>query len=998
VRYIQAKSLADLVYLDDQDFIGSCYVTLLGREPDVGGLTNYLSELQEKSKLDIVRIFVTSDEGQKRNIALPGLAGALLRDTLEKKVSGPQEQVEFRRDLANVAEYLERTSSTARFDSAVIAPGLSVATTGAPANSLASIVALRSDDRDERSVGPAVWYDLTNIFEASNQSQEDLRQQLDLARVLNMAEPDLRFLVALGDALHEVDGAQIVPLFEETFIVDAFRAAFFAEDGGPAKLRCWRGDTLAARHPCGDGDIVVSWASLGKATDRILAQTRKGGLSVRICSVLSDACMLKSGSPAADNQRCVRYVEWLHSQSAAMLFVNEAVQKWVLGLQAANAWPAPPNEMLDQLMLLPRLEETSSSEVVKALRINEAFAVHIGLVGALDTVYRAWILASQIHEGNIPLLVVCAPWPDVEQEIVDAMRSDPRLAGKLMVLQVSDRELAALLQQAAVGVVPSVGGQARAALREMVRQGAHCIAATVGKADQPADDVVRYVHANDVRGWANAIVEAAETATRANQTSRAPDDEAVAVSTTRATITRALDRCRIPAPSSPPAPSNAVRVTKATIWMDLTLTFLEWGRHITGIIRAELTLAYYLKQIAPDTRYFAYVRGEPGFFFEIEAPLLSWLFDAVDLSASYRYFNDFWKEREASGTAYRNPFQTTGGPVPGHPAYIERFPENSVVFFAAIDQDGTGKIGRCREVLSLVDDRRATMTAQLVYDLTPFLMPQVHHEFTVRGYVPFVEFVSNHFDYLVYGGRTAQRDAECIQRERGWKSPPGDFIEFGSDLALAGSNALPPLERARSLPDERRMLESLGITGAFVITVGSLEPRKNHALLYKAFLELLDRGSLGEDLQMVFIGKPGWNTGGLLATIATDPRVHGRLLILSPSDEELEALYFNCRFTLLPSFYEGWSLTLPESLSYGKFCLASDVDPLREIGRDLVEYIHPLDTMVWADRIEYYINNPEEVERWEAKIRLGWKARTWADSTRMLVGRLHAAHADRYPY
>jgi len=161
---------------------------------------------------------------------------------------------------------------------------------------------------------------------------------------------------------------------------------------------------------------------------------------------------------------------------------------------------------------------------------------------------------------------------------------------------------------------------------------------------------------------------------------------------------------------------------------------------------------------------------------------------------------------------------------------------------------------------------------------------------------------------------------------------------------------------------------------------------------------LLKRKSLKDDVQMVFVGKRGWKIDDLLDTIAGDERVKGKLLLLSPTDEELETLYFECRFTLLPSFYEGWSLPLPESLNYGKFCLVSDVDPLRETGGDLVEYIHPLDTMQWASRIEYYVNNPDEVKIKEEKIRQGWHPRTWKESTRMMIERLQAAHADRYPY
>jgi glycosyltransferase involved in cell wall biosynthesis len=120
-----------------------------------------------------------------------------------------------------------------------------------------------------------------------------------------------------------------------------------------------------------------------------------------------------------------------------------------------------------------------------------------------------------------------------------------------------------------------------------------------------------------------------------------------------------------------------------------------------------------------------------------------------------------------------------------------------------------------------------------------------------------------------------------------------------------------------------------------------------------------------------------------------------RIVMVSPTDEELDVLYRHCRFTLLPSFYEGWSLTLPESLSYGKFCLTADTDPLRETGRDLVEYVDPHDTFAWADRIGHYLSHPREIERYEQRIRAEWKPRSWKDATKMLLDALYAAHAEK---
>ncbi|MCA3867586.1 MAG: glycosyltransferase, partial [Burkholderia sp.] len=145
----------------------------------------------------------------------------------------------------------------------------------------------------------------------------------------------------------------------------------------------------------------------------------------------------------------------------------------------------------------------------------------------------------------------------------------------------------------------------------------------------------------------------------------------------------------------------------------------------------------------------------------------------------------------------------------------------------------------------------------------------------------------------------------------------------------------------------------------------------------------------------LFIGGKGWNSDDFLKVFSEDERIKGKILLLRPTDAELNVLYRHCLFTLLPSFYEGWSLTLPESLSYGKFCLTSDCDPLRETGRDLVEYINPLDTYRWAERILHYSTHHEEVAAWEDRIRHGWKSRTWRESTEMLLESLRRAHLER---
>lgn len=116
-----------------------------------------------------------------------------------------------------------------------------------------------------------------------------------------------------------------------------------------------------------------------------------------------------------------------------------------------------------------------------------------------------------------------------------------------------------------------------------------------------------------------------------------------------------------------------------------------------------------------------------------------------------------------------------------------------------------------------------------------------------------------------------------------------------------------------------------------------------------------------------------------------DLRVKNRFRLLDHvTDSDLAMLYQKAYFTLFPSLYEGWGLPLAESLAHGKFCLASNSSSLPEVGGALVDYIDPWATNLWAGRIAYYLDHPEEVVRKERLIREQYIPPSWEDTGKTL--------------
>jgi glycosyltransferase involved in cell wall biosynthesis len=144
---------------------------------------------------------------------------------------------------------------------------------------------------------------------------------------------------------------------------------------------------------------------------------------------------------------------------------------------------------------------------------------------------------------------------------------------------------------------------------------------------------------------------------------------------------------------------------------------------------------------------------------------------------------------------------------------------------------------------------------------------------------------------------------------------------------LAASPALQP-DPAMELPP------------SFVLTVGTLEPRKNLPRLVEAY-----RG-LPADVQaahpLLVAGRIGWAAQETLEALSA---LGDRCRLLGPvSDAELAALYAGCTVFAYPSLAEGFGLPVLEAMQAGAAVLTSDRSSLPEVGGDAVEYVDPDDT------------------------------------------------------
>ena len=289
------------------------------------------------------------------------------------------------------------------------------------------------------------------------------------------------------------------------------------------------------------------------------------------------------------------------------------------------------------------------------------------------------------------------------------------------------------------------------------------------------------------------------------------------------------------------------------------------------------------------------------------------------------------------------------------------FKDGDVLFIPGASWDDLGAF----DALARIRRSRRLSIIPLVYDVIPARLPQACEPRLPQLFTPWIRKLLVQSDLILTISHWSRRDLLALAEEWGVPAPPVEVIRLGDAPAGFERSARPA-----NLPPDIQ---------TFALSVGTLEVRKNHWLLYHAWRRLIER--FGDRTPpLVLAGGMGWATKDLRHLIQADPLVRDRIILLfDVSDEELSWLYRNCQFTLYPSHYEGWGLPVAESLVYGKYCICTNASSVPEVAGDLVDYHDPLDGMACMALIQRALFEPGFLQGREERIRQEFRGATWAE-------------------
>lgn len=224
--------------------------------------------------------------------------------------------------------------------------------------------------------------------------------------------------------------------------------------------------------------------------------------------------------------------------------------------------------------------------------------------------------------------------------------------------------------------------------------------------------------------------------------------------------------------------------------------------------------------------------------------------------------------------------------------------------------------------------------------------------------------------HILADSKTTKDDLVSI-----WSVPPQKITVLYSGV----SQAFRPVTGKERIKKVRKKY-SLG-DWPFVISVGTLQPRKNYELLIRAFKPVAEKSPL----RLLIAGGKGWLFEQMLAEVEAQGLGNRVIFLGFVDDSDLPALYSEATLFLFASLYEGFGLPLLEAMACGVPVITSNASSLPEVAGDAAVQLPPDNQTLWTSTM---LDLLEDASLRTELVAAGFRqARqfTWSKSARQLL-------------
>lgn len=198
-------------------------------------------------------------------------------------------------------------------------------------------------------------------------------------------------------------------------------------------------------------------------------------------------------------------------------------------------------------------------------------------------------------------------------------------------------------------------------------------------------------------------------------------------------------------------------------------------------------------------------------------------------------------------------------------------------------------------------------------------------------------------------------------------------------IPLAAPRHFSPVEDNREL---QRVRHNYGIDGKYILSVGSIQPRKNLARLVNAYASLRGKYAENELPKLVLVGKHAWLYDETLRALEQTGLTKSIILTGYVPESDLPALYSGALCFVYPSYFEGFGLPPLEAMKCGAPVIVGNQTSLPEVVGDAALKVDPFDVTAIAAGIEKLINDSDLRRELSVKGRSRAEEFDWRETAR----------------
>ncbi len=237
-----------------------------------------------------------------------------------------------------------------------------------------------------------------------------------------------------------------------------------------------------------------------------------------------------------------------------------------------------------------------------------------------------------------------------------------------------------------------------------------------------------------------------------------------------------------------------------------------------------------------------------------------------------------------------------------------------------------------------------------IHDLSFYRFPEFNFDWFIKKYQAMVL-------------KNAERAKVIIADSMSTRQDIIDFMKIDPQKIEVVYLAADKKFRVLPLSEQRsETLEKFNISKKFILSVGTIEPRKNFKTLIKAFNIFKKSYENSKDWQLVIAGKTGWKSEETFDEYKHSPYCNEIIFTGETDDEDLIQLYNQADLFVYPSVFEGFGLPVLEAMTCGLPVIATDTSSVPEVYPNKEFLIDPLDEETMAQKINQVLSDADKKE------------------------------------